>query len=898
MLDANAEKLLKQRYYLPGETWEELCVRVTSAYTLGESVEYKEIVYNSILNLEFLPNSPAIVNAGKNRGSFACQPYWSRVLTNKGWIPIGEIVEKNLEVDVIGIEGNSKIINKMYNGFKEVYKITTEKNYTLYATGDHKVFTFDKKVVDISKGSFKKVEELDVKNYLCIPKVDIKFENLEYNYENHIINQDISYLIGHLQTDGYISQQEDGSFTLECIADTENLLQYFKSFMKTFNLTKHSSGLTRIRTHDRQTFEWLLNITNYKTDEIEVPEFIFRTSKENIASYLSACFDSEGTVAKDGEIKLTSNSKKFISGIQLLLRTFNIISSISVVYLATEKKSAHYSIFITNKRDRELFFNEIGFKNELKQMKLSLQLFEHLERRKIAYQITSIEKIGKYPVYDISTETETYISDGFYIHNCFVVGPTEDTLENHLDSLKDIAQVAKAGGGCGFTGTFIRPKNSPVNGSVHGYSYGPNAWAANVSNYMHMMTQSGFRKMALMYTLSSDHADLEDFISLKQSADEKALYNFNQSIFASDNWLNSATTKPFSNEARLFNKLVENAWNNGEPGLLFDDNINSPELPYMLSGQYINSVNPCAEEPLPPYGSCNLGSINLGKLISNGEFNFNKLYLLSRIFTRFLDNVGSCNKFPNDTFESWYKNNRPVGLGIMGLADAFLYLGIRYGSKESLQLLEKIIITMREASYDESEFLGKERGIPEMCKPVNRRNITTLTVAPTGSIAFIANCMGSGCEPVFSPTFTRTDERGTVYEVENEFFHQPYFVSVIGSQNSLTWKEHLDIQITLQKYIDAAISKTINFPNTATKEDVKEAFLYAWENKCKGITVYRDNSRQVQVLNHKEQLEVHKTEIKVALTPNILGCTNLTCDLQKKEGCTSCATCGASACSI
>lgn len=176
---------------------------------------------------------------------------------------------------------------------------------------------------------------------------------------------------------------------------------------------------------------------------------------------------------------------------------------------------------------------------------------------------------------------------------CFVAGPTEDTLENHLDTLKSIAQVAKAGGGCGFTGTFIRPKNSPVNGSVHGYSYGPNAWAKNVSNYMDMMTQSGFRKMALMYTLNSEHADLEDFIQLKQSGNEKELYNFNQSIFATDNWLNNATTKPFSNEARLFNKLVENSWNNGEPGLLFDDTINSPELPYMLSGQRISATNPC-----------------------------------------------------------------------------------------------------------------------------------------------------------------------------------------------------------------------------------------------------------------------------------------------------------------
>lgn len=229
----------------------------------------------------------------------------------------------------------------------------------------------------------------------------------------------------------------------------------------------------------------------------------------------------------------------------------------------------------------------------------------------------------------------------------------------------------------------------------------------------------------------------------------------------------------------------------------------------------------------------------------------------------------------------------------MGFADVLLYLGIRYGSIESLDFLEQIMQIMQKASYEESILLGKERGIPENCKVVNRRNITTLTIAPTGSISFIADCMGSGVEPVFSPTYTRVDERGIKYEVENEFFHKSYFVSVVGSQNSLNWKQHLDIQIVAQKYVDSAISKTINFPNSATKEEVREAFIYAWKNKCKGITVYRDNSRQIQVLNHNKQ-----NPIEIKLEENVFGCKENNCKLENKEGCISCATCGASACSF
>ena len=176
---------------------------------------------------------------------------------------------------------------------------------------------------------------------------------------------------------------------------------------------------------------------------------------------------------------------------------------------------------------------------------------------------------------------------------CFVVGPEEDTLENHFETLSDIAAVAKSGGGCGFTGSNIRPHNSPVAGSSHGYAYGPNKFAGMVSHAMDMMTQSGFRKMALMYTLDCHHPDIEEFIYLKQTTDESSMYNFNQSVWITDDWMRLAQF-PDTVEHELFHRICQHSWNNGEPGLLFDSNINSLGMPYFDAGEMINCTNPCS----------------------------------------------------------------------------------------------------------------------------------------------------------------------------------------------------------------------------------------------------------------------------------------------------------------
>jgi ribonucleoside-diphosphate reductase alpha chain len=456
---------------------------------------------------------------------------------------------------------------------------------------------------------------------------------------------------------------------------------------------------------------------------------------------------------------------------------------------------------------------------------------------------------------------------------CFVAGPVEDSLENHGLTLLHISEVAKRGGGCGFTGTNIREKGATVQGSAHsqgsrGIAYGPNAWALRVSDYCDMITQGGYRKMALMYTLSSDHPDIGEFIELKNNGNEKFAYNFNQSVFASDEWMEDASSD-WNSDARLqLDTLAHNAWRNGEPGLLFADTINNT-TPYSECGcPPIMATNPCGEQPLPPYGSCNLGSINISHelFIDNGVFDFGELYWATRRIARFLDNVGTINRFPNELFESWYRDHRPIGIGIMGYADALLEMGIAYGSDDSLDFLEEIGATIAIAADEESGELGQERGIPAHCREFNRRNVTLTTVAPTGSIAFLAGC-SHGIEPVFSPSFTRTDERGEVYAFDHAMADKPHFRSSINSDPDKmpTWKEHVDVQAAAQNNIDSGVSKTINLPNSASIVDVKNAMKYAWQSGCKGITIYRDGSRDEQILNDNG--------------PNVIDCVTGICDV-------------------
>lgn len=452
---------------------------------------------------------------------------------------------------------------------------------------------------------------------------------------------------------------------------------------------------------------------------------------------------------------------------------------------------------------------------------------------------------------------------------CFCVSPQEDTLEAHFETLRDIAEIGKSGGGAGF-GVYEKPshvyrdrefnvrrKDARVAGSAHGYAYGPNWYASLVSYALAGITQGGFRSMALMYSMTADHPDIWDFVHLKQG-DDKKLTNFNQSIFASDAWMHEAIDDHTSEAHQVLRTLAENAWNNGEPGLLFQTRINE-DTPYVSCGCTIQTVNPCSEQCLPNYGACVLGSLNLAHdtFYEDGLFQFDRLNTIVAHMTRFLDDVGSVNKFPNHKFEDWYNDHRPIGIGVMGYADALLRMGITYGSDDALEFIDVVMMHLLDQSYATSEQLGAERGVPAHCEPEQRRNKTTVSIAPTGSISHIAGC-SSSIEPIIAPSHEREDERGQKYEFQHPYRNADHFMSALNPDTSrvVGWRDHVETQITAQKNCDSGISKTINFPEEATVDDIFDAFIYAWDGNAKGLAVYRNNSRQVQVLTEKDIIDI------------------------------------------
>lgn len=268
-------------------------------------------------------------------------------------------------------------------------------------------------------------------------------------------------------------------------------------------------------------------------------------------------------------------------------------------------------------------------------------------------------------------------------------------------------------------------------------------------------------------------------------------------------------------------------------------------LPNVITGN-------CSEQPLSPNGSCNLGSLDLSKFLdNNGEFNWGEFEIAIRYGMRFLDAVIDKGQFPTPEIAKWAEEHRAVGLGIMGYADLLLMKEIAYGSPEAIQILEDVLSFMDKISVDESEIMGKELGVPEKCKllPVPRRNITTTTIAPTGTVSIIAGA-SSGIEPIFSEITVRNDKTGT-YTFENDLASKPYFRCAVSSNGAteVTWEEHIETLAAAQRHIQSGVSKTINFPNNAKRESIANAVMMAWQKGCKGVAVYRNGSRKVEVLS-------------------------------------------------
>jgi len=519
---------------------------------------------------------------------------------------------------------------------------------------------------------------------------------------------------------------------------------------------------------------------------------------------------------------------------------------------------------------------------------------------------------------------------------CFVL-PVEDSMEGIFEAIKHAALIHKSGGGTGFSFSRLRPKGDVV-GSTKGISSGPVSFMLVFDTATEAVKQGGRRRGANMGILRVDHPDIIEFITCKDDNDK--LTNFNISVALTEEFMKALkkngeyalmnprlkrqTKKLKAKE--VFDLIVKQAWKNGEPGIIFLDRINkynpTPQL-----GE-IESTNPCGEVPLLPYEACVLGSINLANMVKDGNVNWEKLKETTHTAVHFLDNIIDVNKYPLDEIAQMTKANRKIGLGVMGWADMLIQLGIPYNTKEALLLAENVMKFIQKEGRQASCILATKKGVfPNLSKSIyaNKikiRNATITTIAPTGSLSIIAGC-SFGIEPIFAVCFIREVLEGTkLVEVNPYFkkiakqqgFYSKELMEEISERGTLTKirnipekikklfitahditpEDHIRMQAAFQKYVDNAVSKTVNFPNHATEDDIRKVYLLAYELDCKGVTVYRDGSRQIQVLTKgkKEGLYSEGSRIIPRKRPEVIkgttrvmktGCGNLYVTINEDE---------------
>ncbi|MFP4466052.1 MAG: vitamin B12-dependent ribonucleotide reductase [Candidatus Goldiibacteriota bacterium] len=530
---------------------------------------------------------------------------------------------------------------------------------------------------------------------------------------------------------------------------------------------------------------------------------------------------------------------------------------------------------------------------------------------------------------------------------CFVL-PVDDSIEGIFETIKNAALIHKSGGGTGFSFSKLRPNRDKVK-TTNGVSSGPVSFMKVFNSATEAIKQGGTRRGANMGILRVDHPDIREFITCK--ADDKDINNFNISVALTEDFMEAVKkggeyemfnprngkSAGFEDAREIFDMITENSWKNGDPGIIFIDRMNK-DNPTPRVGE-IESTNPCGEQPLLPYEACNLGSINLANMVKKDSgVDYEKISDTVRRAVHFLDNVIDMSKYPLTEITEMVRANRKIGLGVMGWADMLFMLEIPYNSEQAAKLGASVMKFIHSEAEKMSVELAEQRGVfPNFKGSVHEkngkklRNATLTTIAPTGTLSMIAGC-SSGVEPVFAVAYTKTVMDNNSFPEVNRYFlkaakdrgfYSDELMMKIGDQGHLNGIEeipedikkvyvtshdiepewHIKMQAAFQDYTDNAVSKTVNFRNSASKKDVEKVYMLAYESGCKGVTIYRDGSRDVQVLtvstknNKKTALKnpdsiLKSDEIEPRMRPDVTfgrtikmktGCGNLYVTINEDE---------------
>ena len=663
------------------------------------------------------------------------------------------------------------------------------------------------------------------------------------------------------------------------------------------------------------------------------------------------------------KLNLTENQLKVIKdkylkdspSIEAWLR--NVCHNIALADIIYSNKISHDEIFIGVKNEK-VEYNSRG--RPAKMVLLHKGILNHNDRHKnFKIFIENLEKINKENpgiIYEIEKNFYELLSNFKFLPNsptlmnagrdlqqlsaCYVL-PVPDSIEGIYSSLKNMALIHQSGGGTGFSFSKLRPFGDKVK-TTKGISSGPLSFMHVFDKSTDVVKQGGTRRGANMGILHYTHPNILEFINMKQTPG--VMENFNISVTVDEKFMNAVKNNeeynlinPRNEEItgklnakEIWKKLVENAWQTGDPGIIFIDRINKTNSNPTPHLGIIEATNPCGEQPLLPYGACNLGSINLSKFIKEDgtDFDYEKLKECVFTATHFLDNVIDMNHYPVPEIEEMAKKTRRIGLGIMGWAESLVLLKIPYNSERALRKAEEVMKFINISSMNTSEKLAEERGIfPEWKNSIYDkegsyyrdqesypRNSARTTIAPTGTIGITAGLQGAGIEPFFAIVYVRynaggidalkksekPEEKDTFFEVnplfekiaqKNNYFglgKEELYVkinnnnkSIVGieeipkeiqnlflTSHDLTPESHILMQCAFQKYTDNAVSKTVNLKNEASVEDIEKVYMLAYENGAKGVTIYRDGSKQFQILNIKDKEKKEKIRERTSFQEN------------------------------